>query len=190
MLFFGEGTRYFRNDAYGGEHMAMSEATRDNKRAGARILGVIFQVLALITFLGTALATVAVVKLGLFFGITGSNNVPAWITFGIGLFVSCVLAGLGYTLGILCAIYDRQEPPSSAGGNHKQGTPIRIPNQPSPYRPSHTIVHSEEAPAPPRPAVKSVSPSPQEDPKSPESDDSQKSPLWEWLTRERHFGQT
>jgi|GEM_PF-4714654 len=33
--------------------MAMSEAASESKRAGARIFGVIFQVLAVVTFLGT-----------------------------------------------------------------------------------------------------------------------------------------
>lgn len=170
--------------------MAMSEATRVNKRAGARILGVIFQVLALLSLIGTILATAAVIKLGIFFNIAGSNNVPAWITFLIGLFVTCVLGGLGYTLGILCAIYDRQESLSSDGVNRGEGTPIRFPNESSPSRPSHIVVNSEVAPVSSRPSIEPIPQPRQADSGSSESADSEKGPIWEWLIRERHFGQT
>ena len=90
--------------------MVMSERTSDAKRDGARIFGVIFHFLAALSLAGTLIATLKVAQLGSTIGIGGAKDPLAWIVFVSGLFATCVLAGFGFALGALCAIYDRQEP--------------------------------------------------------------------------------
>ena len=170
--------------------MAMSEAASESKRAGAATLGVTLELLSIVTFAGTIWATFKVAELGTQIGISSTNDPASWFVFGAGLFISSVLLGIGYTLTFLCAIYDRQKSRSSGVGGPDRATSGRIPNEAKKYRQSHSLVNSEEAPAPPPPAVKSVS-TPQLDTlKSPESGGPEKSSVWEWLTRERHFGQS
>lgn len=170
--------------------MATSQAAGESKRAGAATLGVTLVLLSAVTFVGTIWATFQVAHLGTQIGISSSNDPASWFVFGSGLFISSILLGIGYTLTFLCTIYDRQESPSSGGGNHKQGTPIRIPNQPLPYRPRPTALAAEEKPAPTPSVPRTITPPPLREPKPPAPQVAEKSVLWEWLTRERHFGQT
>lgn len=86
----------------------MTQQKMDNKRAGARAFGIIFQCLALVTILGTLIAVANVAHKGQSVGITNNHDADIWIISASGLFAACVLAGIGYVLGMLCAIYDRQ----------------------------------------------------------------------------------
>ena len=169
--------------------MVMSEQTSDNKRAGARVFGVIFQVLAVASLAGTLVVMAYVANLGTQIGINGTRDPLTWIVLASGLFVTCVLTGIGYILGILCAIYDRQEPAEPI----VDVVPRTIPRSYSPehpsYRPSPITLATEEESAP-TPRVNTVAPPlPQEPAKPPAPQVTDKSSLWEWLTRERHLGQ-
>jgi len=99
----------------------------DSKRAGARAFGVIFQLLALAIIVGTCVAADVVAHTGTSVGINGSRDPIVWAIIASGLFAACVLAGFGYVLGMLCAIYDRQNPAlafnSSAPATRRQQTP-------------------------------------------------------------------
>jgi len=129
--------------------MAMSQAVSESKRAGARTFGVLFQVLAVISFIATLYVTLNIVNLGWQFGVGGPTDLVAWAAFATGLFVSSVLAGIGYTLGVLCAIYDRQESKSLGGSIVlAQSTPGNT-ELPSPYGPSHMTQHFDSLPASP-----------------------------------------
>jgi hypothetical protein len=103
--------------------MTMSERTGDAKRDGARVFGVIFQVLASLSLVGTLIATVKVVNLGADAGIDKTHDPFAWIVLVSGLFVTCVLTGIGYILGVLCAIYDRQDTLGSLSGTGPSQVP-------------------------------------------------------------------
>ena len=168
--------------------MAMSEDTGDAKRAGARILGVIFQLLAVAAMVGTMAATAYVANLGTQIGIDGTKDPVTWIVLASGLFMTCVLAGLGYILGILCAIYDRQEAAKPVLNVVPRTMPRSYAPKPAPYRPNPITLATEEKPAPAPPVQRPVSP-PLREPQHPTTPAAEKSVLWEWLTRERHFKQ-
>lgn len=167
--------------------MVVSDRSCASLRAGARFFGVLFQVLAFLTLAGTLVATFEIAKLNLRIGIIGSQDLLAWIVFTGGLFASCVLAGFGYALGMLCAIFDRQEwtwpkrqltstahPPTplSTTGITPTLTPLVQPSKATP-KPEEPI-RVAQAPA------NAVSP-----PTTNTSGRSGKST--HWLTRERHF---
>jgi len=92
-----------------------------------------FQFLAVISLTGTLITTVTVSSLGSTFGIDGANDPVAWLVFVGGLFVTCVLAGFGYTVGILCAIYDRNEPTVSTVVSGSSPGTANIDRRPAPH---------------------------------------------------------
>ena len=163
--------------------MVMSEQTGDSKRDGARIFGSIFQFLAFVSIFFTLYAMARIANLGNAFGINPANDPLIWFVLASGIFVTCVFIGMGYALGVLCAIYDRQEETEGLGvGGSAPGHP-----KPSPFRPSPPIPTTNFAPRPPPSASVDVHPSP----RMPEQENipkvHEKSALAEWLTRERHF---
>ena len=168
--------------------MMMSEQTREAKRGGARVFGAIFQILAVISLVGTVAAVAVVAHLGTEIGIDGTTDPATWIILASGLFMTCVLAGLGYILGILCAIYDRQEPAEPVVHAVPKTMPRSYAPKPAPYRPNPITLATEEEPAPAPPVEIPVSPPPRE-PQPPTPPAAEKSALWEWLTRERHLRQ-
>ena len=87
----------------------MSDISRRSLRNEARFFAVIFQVLAFLTLAGTLIAAFKINNVGTQVGVNGSHDPVVWIIVAVGLFASCVLTGLGYALGMLCAIFDRQE---------------------------------------------------------------------------------
>ena len=169
--------------------MAMSERTMDAKYAGARFFGVLFQLLAVVTLLGTLFATAEIANLGNRIQISGAIDPVAGIVFVSGLFASCVLAGLGYTLGVLCAIYDRQEPAVHVVDVAPRVIDRNSSPEPDWYRPRPTTFSTKGAPAPAPPVNTADAPT-QELVSPPVGPVSDKSSLWEWLTRERHFRQS
>ncbi len=100
----------------------------DNKRAGARAFGIIFQLLSLAVILGTIVTANVVARSGASVGTNGNHDPIVWTIVASGLFAACVLAGFGYVLGMLCAIYDRQTLgrtviPSATGVKHQYTPP-------------------------------------------------------------------
>jgi hypothetical protein len=78
--------------------MVMSEQSTDGKREGARIFGVMFQLLAVASIIATLYAMAKVAKLGTELGIKNTNDPLLWIVPAIGIFIACVLIGMGYAL--------------------------------------------------------------------------------------------
>jgi hypothetical protein len=163
--------------------MVMSEQTTDGKRDGARTLGVIFQLLAVASIIATLYAMAKVADLGTALGINNTKDPLLWIVLAIGIFMTCMFIGMGYALGMLCAIYDRQQPAQ------RMVTAIPAINtpKPPPYRPNPIGPATSGSTSPPSPAIGGRSPSPQRPVQPQALDVTEKSTLAEWLTRERHF---
>jgi hypothetical protein len=175
--------------------MTMSARSSAALRDNARLFGVIFETLAVLSFFGTLIATEKVANLGSQLGIGAVNDPASWFVFVGGLFASLMLAGIGFALGILCAIYDRQELTSKELGilamqsvatetsryqNQEVMNPVGHREKPAPTPAAAKIV------PPPPPIIKPVTPSTSAD--IPDNDSmAQKSILWDWLTRERHI---
>jgi hypothetical protein len=161
----------------------MSEPTREVKYAGARVFGIVFQFLAVIALFATVAVALKVANVGTQIGINGTKDPLVWIVLVSGAFVTCVLAGFGYTLGILCAIYDRQEPDDSGPDVDARPT-YALPKPPSkPPEAGPWVVPS----APPKPKIQTPPP-----PKTPTTNPlpettKESSVLWQQLTRERHL---
>jgi hypothetical protein len=57
----------------------------------------------------TLFAAIYIAKEGnQYFGVTAAHDPIPWIVLAAGVAVSLIFAGLGYSLGMLCALYDRQ----------------------------------------------------------------------------------
>src|ERR1039458_9429567 len=138
--------------------MAMSELTSDAKRGGARFFGIIFQFLAVGALFGTLAITAYVTHLGTEIGINGTRDPLTWIVLVSGLFVTCVLAGLGYILGILCAIYDRQEPAKPVVDVVSRTVPRSYSPEHPLFRPSPITLATEDSPPPSPEVLKPSSP--------------------------------
>jgi hypothetical protein len=130
----------------------------ESKRAGAHAFGIIFQLLSLAVIVGTCVAADVVAHLGSSVGIKNSHDPIVWTILASGLFAACVLAGFGYILGMLCAIYDRQIP----------GMTIK---------PTITIARRQYTPPHPSPKIENPSPGPL----------IKETATWEFLTRQRHL---
>ena len=188
--------------------MSMSARVQQEKRAGARFFGVVFQFLAVLTLIGTFIAAVVVDRVGLEFGIQGSNNFAMWMVIASGLFVTSVLAGFGYTLGLLCAIYDRQETVTPDRETLPESWLTISPIKPPPFKPGTLTrntetpqsspanrdslpglqVAEEMSPPTPKPPTDRVTlPKLQDAEKPPVPARLEKGAIWEWLTRERRF---
>jgi len=191
--------------------MSMSARVQQDKRAGARFFGAVFQFLAVLTFIGTVIAAVVVDRVGSEFGIRGSNNFAMWMVLASGLFVTSVLAGFGYTLGLLCAIYDRQETVTPDRETLPESWLTISPIKPPPFKPGTLTrntetpqsspanrdslpglqVAEEMSPPTPKPPTDRVTlPKLQDAEKPPVPSSSEKGAIWEWLTRERRFGRS
>ena len=109
--------------------MVMSEQKTDAKRDGARIYGVIFQFLAIASIIATLYAMGKIANLGNALGVNPTNDPLIWVVLASGIFITCVFIGMGYALGMLCAIYDRQEPSPDAV--------LELPATKAPKPPSH-----------------------------------------------------
>jgi len=136
--------------------VAMSQMTMESKRAGARAFGIILQLLAAVSVLGACIVANAVARSDSSTGVSAGHDRVVWIILAAGLFASCVLAGLGYILGLLCAIYDRQTPGARVEPPGNRGR--------------------EERPRPLPPIVETTAP----------ATPLKESAAWEFLTRERH----
>jgi hypothetical protein len=138
--------------------VTMSAQTMASKRAGARVFGIIFQLVSLLVILGSCVAADIVAHLGTSVGVNSSHDPIVWTIIAAGLFAASVLAGFGYVLGMLCAIYDRQISGAAIEPSITNATRQNTFPQPPPK-----IVNSS-----PGPSIKETA-------------------TWEFLTRERHF---
>jgi hypothetical protein len=163
--------------------MVMSELTNDSKRDGARIFGVIFQFLAFVSIAVTLYAMARIANLGNAFGVNPSNDPLIWFVLASGIFVTCVFMGMGYTLGILCAVYDRQE---SSRQVVTQEPATYGPKPPPLHRPASSVPRKGADPAP-QSVADAVSRIPSFPIERQESEATEKGAFVEWLTRERHF---
>ncbi len=124
--------------------MPMDENVRLAKRAGARFFGVLLQLISVLTFLGTLATAIKVEHYGADIGIGGSHDPAVWIVLLGGILASSVLAGMGYTLGILCAIFDRQGSSEPAVKANSIPLPSNLPTEPTPFKPG-TLTPNTEA---------------------------------------------
>jgi hypothetical protein len=175
----------------------MKEHVQESKRSGAEFFGGLLQLLATLTLVGTLVAVVNVNHFASEFGIGVSNDPAIWIILVVGLFISSTLAGIGYALGILCAIYDRQGIATTSQGRESTPWPS-TPTPPPPFVPGTINPNIERAP---KPNLSEIRPTPptQGKKESPEALKPEerttpraiaKSRFWESLTRERHIGRS
>ncbi len=166
--------------------MAMTQQRAESVRAGARFFGELFLILAGFTLLSAIYLSFRADHTATQFGFsTGNSAFMAQVILIGGAFIACLFAGIGYTLSLLCAIYDRHDSAVHVVGNVPPSPPghalINAPQEPSPA-PSTPVEQlrtptSNWTPAPtPRFAP---TPQPQPTPKG--------ATLREWLTRERHL---
>ena len=166
--------------------MAMGQQTADAKRAGARFFGITFQVLAVVALAAAIYwsfrADQAATQFG--FGPSSSGFMAAVILVS-GAFVACLFAGFGYTLGLLCAIYDRQDQSVNVAGSvtppPRSDAPTRAP------QPSKSPAPEVDEPRMTTTSDWSPAPTPKFAPTSPPQSSQQGGRLREWLTRERHL---
>jgi len=169
----------------------MNERTSEGIRANSRVVGIAFQVLAILTFGGTIILAFKVANLGSEVGVQPSNDPAPWIIFVAGAFASLLMTGVGSTLGMLCAIYDRQVSNRPLLSGERNSPPTLstpsprvsavIPSAPPP------IVNESYRITPPSdswPKPSNAQPTKAQVPSGPTK---KKSGLWEQLTKERHF---
>ena len=90
--------------------MAMTQQSADSFRAGARFFGVLCRILAALTLPSAIYLSFRADHTATQFGFsTGSSAFMVSVILISGAFVACLFAGIGYTLSLLCAIYDRQD---------------------------------------------------------------------------------
>ena len=184
--YFGRTTSYLRNTEPE-IFMAMNEMSSNSLRAGARFFGVLFQVLAFLALAGTLVTSIIVARLGQRAGFNGSHDPLVWIILASGLFATFVLAGFGYALGMLCAIFDRQEWTRPARQLPPRGSaPAQLP---TPSSTPTAIPPSQPSVAIPTPAenAQSVQTSPTAASTTPADRNGQDAKSKNWLTRERHL---
>jgi hypothetical protein len=166
--------------------MTMSSENREALRASSRTLGLFFQLLSVLTILATVYSTLKVVAVGSQWGIGAVHDPISWLIFLGGSFAALMLTGIGHVLGMLCAIFDRQQmvqqhvdvrPPLSTS-SAREWRPQ------SGARPTVWEIAAEEG-------VKDVTVKPERVPTvsklSGDEFRSSSTGLWGWLTRERHF---
>ena len=78
-------------------------------RSSAYFLSVIAKAFATLTFIGTTPVVLGVLRAGWSIGAPFSHNLVLWIVGFSGLGASITLAGVGSSLAMLCALYDRQD---------------------------------------------------------------------------------
>lgn len=156
----------------------ISEATSYSIRSNARIVGLILQCVAVVTLLGAFVAAFDVAQKGQqYLNVAASHDPAAWIVLAIGVIASLIFAGLGYSLAMLCALYDRQITVEASRGAFGSAGPI--PRLSTEWRtpPTHELgVREGAAPTPQKTYTSPVTaPTPT------------RSGLWSALTKERHI---
>jgi len=179
--------------------MPMKPATTEAKREGARWIGGLFQFLALVTLVGTAIGGIKISSVDSQIGLSNVHDPLMWIVLMGGIIAAAVFAGFGYTLGILCAIYDRQEWRHGAVSLDRGNSPNRGSGSESKIAPRTVwdeIVEREEhsGTTSSRAATTDLSPTRGEEireangpSKVAASTPGGGSGLWAWLTKERHL---
>lgn len=153
-------------------------------RSSAYFFSVVLYALALLTLFGTIIAVREVSNAGSdFLGVSAARDPGTWAVGAIGVTVSAIEAGIGFGLGLLSAIYDRQQPPAAS-------RTLSPPSERdvSPMTVSATDVTTYRSPPAPTPAV---TPSPTLPPRTSTTTMRPKKSypegtLMDHLTRERH----
>jgi hypothetical protein len=169
----------------------MNERTSEGIRTNSRVVGIAFQVLAMLTFSGTIILAFKVANLGSEVGVQPSNDPAPWLIFAAGTFASLLMTGIGSTLGMLCAIYDRQvsnRPPLSEVRLSTPASPPLPPRASAVIAPPSPPTIHESYRITPR-SDSTPTPSKAEPTNAQELNDAteKKSGLWQQLTKERHF---
>jgi hypothetical protein len=169
--------------------MSMSVRSGEALRENSRTLGVIFQALSVLTMLATIYATMKVSSVGSQLGVGAIHDPLAWFIFLGGMFAALMLTGIGHSLGMLCAIFDRQLiQPRQSTTDVARATPT--PALRRPQSETRTTVWEMAAEkgvdqiAAPKMTPDVVRPVAQPPMKQVPI---ARGGLWDWLTRERHF---
>jgi hypothetical protein len=148
-----------------------------------------------LTLFGTFFATWEVNRVGATLGVSSNNDPATWFVFAGGIVVAILFAAVGYALGMLCAIYDRQEVgPEELNAEYERAARPRealrqrakkvdeaITYEKLPPREvsSQPVTPPAPAPGPPAAVKQSI--------RRADVEDGQRAGPWEWLTRERHL---
>ncbi len=176
----------------------ISHAHSANLRSSARVVGIIFQTLAIATVALTLVGVNEVSHAGDQIGINGARDPFTWFVLIAGIFVALMFTGVGHILGMLCAVYDRQEPQSSEESGTRADASFEAEMRRQQKRYGSTvweqIVEREEQQATSQSAsalapkqdssLTSAMHPPRLDTRAAQSPNTG---IWEWLTRERHF---
>jgi len=163
------------------------------------MLGLIFQALAIASVVLTLVAANVVARAGDQIGINGAHDPLTWFVLGAGVFVALMFTGVGHILGMMCAVYDRQEAASATNSHSSSDATFQSEVRRQQKKYSSTVWEqvveldeqgetSQPLTAPildrdmgPRSATHLQRLGPTSTAQRP------KSGLWEWITRERHF---
>ena len=166
----------------------MNVRTSEAIRANARFYGIAFHCLAILTLCATIFATFKIASLGDQLGVQPANDPAPWLIFVFGIFISLLLTGFGTVLGMLCAIYDRQEAvrqstaPRTIATSDSSIAATESDRAVAP--PTKPAIHESYRIAQPRTSESQIA-SPSSAPSA--SASSKKNGLWEQLTKERHL---
>jgi hypothetical protein len=163
--------------------VALSQRNSEELRGNVRFLGLLFQILAVLSLVATAFTALKVSQVETQVGFrTTSNPAILFIVLG-GIMAALIFTAIGHGLGILCAIYDRQEwatrePPFKSPPHRLTTTPPSGPTTLAAITPTITQL-----------AEKSTSEMNTQSQTQTLLNETRTAPdgLWEWLTRERHF---
>lgn len=162
-------------------------------------MGLIFQALAIATAALTLVGVNEVARAGDEIGINGAHDPLTWFVGIAGVFAALVFTGIGHTLGMLCAVYDRQEPASAKGPQVRSDAVFQSEMRRQQKKYGSTVweqvverdeqVRTSQPPTAPTSDRDTPPSGPMHLPRldTPAISQRPKSGLWEWLTRERHF---
>lgn len=165
--------------------MAISQKRGEALRDNSRMLSILFQVLAVLSLVATAITAITVARVGSQVGVPAKGDpVILFIILG-GVASALIFTSIGHVLGMLCTIYDRQDRKSVV----QQSKPL----PPPPLSPPPTTPPPQSIT--PNPSVwtqiveKDESETKVETPAPLPTNQTEDAPngLRGWLTRERHF---
>jgi hypothetical protein len=143
---------------------------------------VLLQCLSVVTLGGTFIVVIDIARQGQqLFGVTAPHDPVPWIILAAGVIASLIFAGLGYSLAMLCALYDRQVSLKSALGALGSLTPKPQPSTERRAAPALDDAPSNVAPPTIPNVIAAPATTPLSKPAAPQGG------LWKALTKERHF---
>jgi hypothetical protein len=152
----------------------------DAIRVDAYAVSIIIRLIAFLSFVVTIYFTYKAESLGWSLGLNTSSNPFPWIIFAAGSFASLMIFGIGLTLAMLCAVYDRQEIKFVRPAPQVLRE-VASPKPESTWPLRYVVAEKESTGA--FPSSKVVTPTATDDGDSTK----ERSVLWDQLKRERHF---